>query len=156
MANEQQPYQMTADNDFNKNGGQILLYYIDNVLYGVEIQYVNEIISVLPITVVPRVPQFIKGVINVRGKVVPVISVRNKINQPEIPYDDKTSIIIVEIEGMMVGLIVDSVREISTVLPTDTCTAPDVKGGSERYIKSTIDSNGEIKQLLDVHKLILE
>ncbi len=144
-------------NDFNINGGQILLYYINDVLYGIEIQYITEIISILPITVVPNVPEFIKGVINIRGKVVPVISIRNKINQPEIPYDDKTCIIIVEVGEITVGLIVDCVREISTVLPTDTCTAPDFKTVNENeYIKSIIASNGEIKQLLDIHKLILE
>ncbi len=154
MANE--VYQ-TQKNEFNMNGGQILLYYIDNVLYGIEIEYITEIISVMPITVVPRVPSFIKGVINIRGKVVPVISIRNKINQPEIPYDDKTCIIIVEINDLTVGLIVDCVREIATVLPTDTCSAPDCKMvNKNQYIKSIIDSNGEIKQLLDIHKLILE
>lgn len=153
MANETQ----IQKNEFNTNGGQILLYYIDNVLYGIEIQYITEIISVLPITFVPRVPEFIKGIINIRGKVVPVISIRNKINQPDIPYDDKTCIIIVEINDLTVGLIVDCVREISTVLPTDTCQAPDFKTVNEnQYIKSIIYSNGEIKQLLDIHKLILE
>ncbi len=154
MANE---VIQTQKNDFNMNGGQILLYYIDNVLYGIEIEYITEIISILPITVVPRVPSFIKGVINIRGKVVPVISIRNKINQPEIPYDDKTCIIIVEINDLTVGLIVDCVREISTVLPTDTCSAPDSKHlNADQYIKSIIYSGGEIKQLLDIHKLILE
>ncbi len=154
MANE---VIQTQKNEFNMNGGQILLYYIDNVLYGIDTEYITEIISILPITVVPRVPSFIKGVINIRGKVVPVISIRNKINQPEIPYDDKTCIIIVEINDLTVGLIVDCVREISTVLPTDTCTAPDYKTlNADQYIKSIIDSGGEIKQLLDIHKLILE
>lgn len=144
-------------NDINAEDGQILLYYIDNVLYGIEIQYVIEIISIQPITVVPCVPSFIKGVINIRGKVVPVISIRNKINQPEVPYDDKTCIIVVELEEMTVGLIVDSVREITTVLPTDSCSAPDFKTVNQnQYIQSIIDSNGEIKQLLDIHKLIME
>lgn len=153
MANEVQ----TSKNEFNVNGGQILLYYIDDILYGIEIQYVTEIIGMQPITVVPGVPDFIKGVINIRGKVVPVISIRHKINRPEIPYDDKTCIIVVEIDELTVGLIVDRVREITTVLPTDTCSAPDFKSVNEnQYIQSIIDSNGEIKQLLDIHKMILE
>lgn len=144
-------------NEFNTNGGEILLYYINDVLYGVEIHYITEIIGILPITVVPRVPEFIKGVINIRGKVVPVISIRHKINQPEIPYNDKTCIIVVELDGLTVGLIVDRVREITTVLPTDTCSAPDHKDvNRNQYIKSIIDSNGEIKQLLDIKKLVLE
>lgn len=155
MANE--AYVQSSKNDFNTNGGQILLYYIDEILYGIEIQYVTEIIGMQPITVVPGVPEFIKGVINIRGKVVPVISIRHKINQPEIPYDEKTCIIVVELDELTVGLIVDRVREITTVLPTDTCSAPDFKSVNEnQYIKSIIDSNGEIKQLLDIHKLVLE
>ena len=155
MANE--AYVQPARNEFNANGGQILLYYIGDVLYGIEIQYITEIIGIQPITVVPGVPEFIKGVINIRGKVVPVISVRHKINQPEIPYDDKTCIIVVELDDLTVGLIVDRVRETTTVLPTDTCSAPDFKDVNQnQYIQSIIDSNGEIKQLLDIHKIILE
>ena len=155
MANE--ACAQSSKNDFNTIGGQILLFYIDDILYGIEIQYVTEIIGMQPITVVPGVPEFIKGVINIRGKVVPVISIRHKINQPEIPYDEKTCIIVVELDELTVGLIVDRVREITTVLPTDTCSAPDFKSVNQnQYIQSIIDSNGEIKQLLDIHKMILE
>lgn len=144
-------------NDFNLSGGQILLYYIDGILYGVEIEYVVEIIGMQLITIVPGVPSFIKGVINIRGKVVPVISIRDKINQPEIPYDDKTCIIIVEVDDLTVGLIVDCVRDIETILPTDTCSAPDFKSVNQnQYIQCIIDSNGEIKQLLDIRRLVLE
>lgn len=150
-------YTQTSKKEFNTNGGEILLYYIDNVLYGIEIQYITEIIGIQPITVVPKVPEFIKGVINIRGKVVPVISIRNKINQPEIPYNDKTCIIVVELNDLTVGLIVDRVREITTVSPSDTCLAPDYRNVNEnQYIQCIIDSNNEIKQLLDVHKLVLE
>lgn len=146
-----------AVNEFNTNGGEILLFYVSDVLYGLEIQYITEIIGIQPITVVPKVPDYIKGVINIRGKVVPVISIRSKINQPEIPYDDKTCILIVENEGLTVGLIVDRVREITLVRPTDTCSAPDFKTVNEnQYIQSIIDSNGEIKQLLDLQKLVME
>ena len=155
MANK--AFVQSSKNDFNINGGQILLFYIDDILYGIEIQYVTEIIGMQPITVVPGVPEFIKGVINIRGKVVPVISIRHKINQPEIPYDEKTCIIVVELDELTVGLIVDRVREITTVLPTDTCSAPDFRSVNQnQYIQSIIDSNGEIKQLLDIHKMILE
>ena len=146
-----------AERAFNTNGGSILLYYIDDMLYGIEIKYITEIIGMQPITIVPRVPDFIKGVINIRGKVVPVISVRRKINKPEIPYDERTCIIVVELGDLTVGLIVDKVREITTVLPTDTCTAPDYKSvNTNKYIQSIIDSNGEIKQLLNVQKMIME
>lgn len=155
MANE--AFAQSSKNDFNSNGGQILLFYIEDVLYGIEIQYVTEIIGMQPITVVPGVPEFIKGVINIRGKVVPVISIRYKINQPEVDYDERTCIIVVKIEELTVGLIVDCVREITTVLPTDTCSAPDFKAVNQnQYIQSIIDSNGEIKQLLDIQKMILE
>ena len=150
-------YSQNTRREFNTNGGEILLYYINDVLYGIEIKYITEIIGIQPITIVPKVPEFIKGVINIRGKVVPVISIRNKINQPEIPYDEKTCIIVVEVDELTVGLIVDRVREITTVLPTDTCSAPDYKNVNEnQYIQSIIDSGGEIKQLLDIHRLLME
>lgn len=142
---------------FNINGGEILLFCVDNVVYGIEIEYVTEIIGIQPITIVPKVPDFIKGVINIRGKVVPVISVRKKINQPEIPYDERTCIIVVNLNDIIVGLIVDRVREVVTIKPSEICGALEYKNiNVNQYIQSVIDSDGEIKQLLNIQKLILE
>lgn len=137
-------------------GGNVLLFKIDDTIYGIEIKYINEIISIEQITIVPKVPDYIKGIINLRGKVVPIISVRRRFGKEEIPYDERTCIIVLEFEGNNhVGIIVDRVCEVTNVSPKDICNTPDFKNvNSNRYIKNIIESGGEIKQLLNCEKLI--
>lgn len=149
----------TADNevkDFSETGGEILLFLIENATYGIEIKYINEIIGIEQITIVPKVPDYIKGVINIRGKVVPVISVRKRFGKPEIPYDERTCIIVIEYDdGTQVGIIVDRVKEVNMVKVSEISETPDYKKvNSNRYIKNIIESNGEIKLLLNCEKLI--
>lgn len=149
-------YNETAKN-FTQYGGEILLFNIENNVYGVEIQYITEIIGIQPITIVPKVPNYIKGVINIRGKVIPVMSVRNRFGKEEIPYDERTCIIVVEWDGIAVGLIVDRVREVLAVKPSQISATPDYKSvNSNRYIRNIVDSNNEIKLLLDCQKLVTE
>ena len=143
--------------DFSKNGGEMLLFNIEKNVYGIEIQYITEIIGIQPITIVPKVPNYIKGVINIRGKVIPVMSVRKRFNKEEIPYDERTCIIVVEYDSISVGLIVDRVREVLPVKANQISATPDYKSvNSNRYIRNIIDSNNEIKLLLDCQKLITE
>jgi purine-binding chemotaxis protein CheW len=142
---------------FHEQGGEVLLFCIDQTIYGIPIQYITEIIGVQPITIVPKVPYYIKGVINIRGKVVPVINIRDKIALPEIEYDERTCIIVVDVEEITVGLIVDRVREVLNVNPNDICSTSEYKSiNQNNYIDAIIDSGGEIKQLLNIHKLIEE
>ncbi len=86
--------------------------------YGVEILKVREILGMMPITNVPRTPPFVKGVINLRGKVIPVIDLRLKFGMPEIEYAQETCVIVVEVDGVPMGIIVDTVREVTTSPPT--------------------------------------
>ena len=142
--------------EFSAVGGEILLFTIENIIYGIEIKYINEIIGIEQITVVPKVPDYIKGVINIRGKVVPVMSVRKRFGKEEIPYDERTCIIVIEYEdGTQVGIIVDRVKEVNIVKPEDISTTPEYKNvNANRYIKNIIESNGEIKLLLNCEKLV--
>lgn len=142
---------------FLAEGGEVLLFEVDDNVYGIEIQFITEIIGIQPITIVPKVPGYIKGVINIRGKVIPVMSVRKRFNKEEVPYTERTCIIVVDWNGLAVGLIVDRVREVLPVKPEDISLTPDYKKvNTNRYIRNIIDSNGEIKLLLDCQKLILE
>lgn len=147
-----------ARSAYTADGIEILFFNIGESIYGIEIKYVNEIISVEQITVVPKIPDYIKGVINIRGKVVPIISVRNRFGIEEIPYDDRTCIIVLEFEdGDQVGIIVDRVQEVLIAKPSDISKAPDSKNvNANRYIKSIIEIGGEIKLLLDCDKLITD
>ncbi|MBQ2823941.1 MAG: purine-binding chemotaxis protein CheW [Oscillospiraceae bacterium] len=149
----------TAENKktFAADGIEILFFTIGDKTYGIEIKYVNEIIGIEQITVVPKIPDYIKGVINIRGKVVPVISVRKRFGMEEIPYDDRTCIIVLEFEnGTQVGVIVDRVQEVVVVDKATVSKVPDCKNvNANKYIKSIINSADDIKLLLDCDKLIM-
>ena len=140
-----------------EDGGEILQFEIDDAVYGIEIQYITEIIQIQQITIVPKVPDYIKGMMNLRGKVIPVMSVRRRFGKEEIPYDDRTCIIVVDWDGLAVGLIVDRVREVARVLPEEISSTPDYKNvNMNHFIKYIIESNNEIKLLLDCETLVME
>ena len=123
--------------------GQYLTFSICDVLYGVELLRVIDIIMIQSITHVPHLPNYIKGIINLRGKVAPVIDVRLKFNQPERAYDDKTCIIVVSIRDMKVGLIVDSVVEVLTIDDSESSPPPDLGiNSSDKYLKSIAKVEG--------------
>lgn len=151
---------MEANNTANKSCAaedcEVLFFTIDDTIYGIEIKYVNEIIGIEQITVVPKIPEHIKGVINIRGKVVPVISVRKRFGIEEIPYDDRTCIIVLEFDGgEQVGIIVDRVREVIVVGRNEISRTPDAKNvNSNHYIKSIVNLESGIRLLLDCEKLV--
>lgn len=144
--------------NYSADGNEVLFFSIDDTIYGIEIKYVNEIIQIEQITIVPKIPDHIKGVINIRGKVVPVISVRKRFGIEEIPYDDRTCIIVLEFDdGNQVGIIVDRVREVVVVSTSDISKTPDAKNvNANHYIKSIINFDEEIRLLLDCDKLIMD
>lgn len=127
---------MTDEKNLDDLNGRYLSFYIDDTFYGIELFHVTEIISIQPITFVPSLPVYIKGIINLRGKVVPVIDVRLKFGQEERPYDDKTCIIVVLVEDMQVGLIVDSVAEVVSIYDGQSNTLPELGRQGERYLSS--------------------
>ena len=141
--------------DFSKNGGGILTFSIENQSYGIEIHYITDIIEVQPITVVPKVPEYIKGVINLRGKVIPVMSIRARFDKPLIPYDERTCIVVVEWQDDSVGMIIDRVSEVITVNPNEITPPPDYRAiNANRFIKHIINREDGVKLLLDCEKLI--
>ena len=147
-----------AKKTYTADGTEVLFFDIGETVYGIEIKYINEIIGIEQITVVPKIPEHIKGVINIRGKVVPVISVRKRFGMEEIPYDDRTCIIVLEFEdGNQVGVIVDRVHEVIVVKQSEISKVPDAKNGNaNRYLKSIINRDSGIRLLLDCDKLIMD
>lgn len=133
--------------------GRYLTFYIGNAVYGIELLHVIEIISIQSITTVPHVPHYIKGIVNLRGKIVPVIDVRLKFNLEEKEYDDKTCIIVVVIDDMHVGLIVDSVSEVATVENDQLATPPEFSdGNTNKYLNSVSNINGRLILNIDIEK----
>lgn len=137
---------------------KVLTFYIGEQVYGFEIPDVIEIIEVPPITAVPGVPSYIKGIINVRSKIVPVVNIRSRFGKEEIPFNDRTCIIIVSTgDDVSVGLIVDSVADVIPVTEQHISKTPELTGvNSNKFIKSILEMNDGIKLVLDVSKLIDE
>ncbi|PJZ26671.1 chemotaxis protein CheW [Leptospira hartskeerlii] len=132
-----------------------LVFSLADREYGLEIKYIIEIIGMQPITEVPDMPAFIKGVTNLRGKVVPLIDVRLRFHMESIPYTEKTCVIILNIEGESLGLIVDTVREVVSIPSENTEPAPKMGDGeANRFIASFGKVEDSVKILLDVRKLL--
>lgn len=132
-----------------------LTFHLAGEDYGIEIRYVIEIIGIQTITDVPDMPAFIRGVINLRGKVIPVMDVRARFGLPDRGYDDRTCIIVVNIEGTEVGLVVDEVSEVADIPPANVEPAPRTgKSAGGEYIQGMGKIGKAVKILLDVHKLL--
>ena len=108
--------------------GKYLTFVLSDEVYGIGILKVREIIGMMPITPVPRTPPYVKGVINLRGRVIPVIDLRLKFDLPELEYKDRTSIIVVEVMGqnknIQLGIVVDSVSEVVNIRAGEIEDAP--------------------------------
>ncbi len=137
--------------------GKFLIFRIGKEDYGLTIRDVTEIIGVQKITDLPDTPTFVKGVINLRGKVIPIIDVRLRFCIDERDHDDRTCIIVVNIHGTAVGLIVDSVAEVLDI-PSGAVEAPPKlnRGSGSRYISGLGKVNEAVKILLDTQKLLFE
>jgi len=134
--------------------GRYLTFAVGNEDYGIEIAYVSEIIMVQAITEVPELPSYLKGIINLRGKILPVMDVRIRFKKEPIEYTDRTCIIVVMIDTTSVGLIIDAVREVMDIADEDI-TAPSTGSGySNRYIKSIGKTPSGVKLLLDLENLV--
>lgn len=142
------------DEDTQKD--KYLTFRIGSEDYGIAIANVTEIIGIQSITEIPEMPDYIKGVINLRGKVIPVMDVRIRFKLKPRDYDERTCIIVVEIDGTSVGLVVDRVNEVADI-PEDQVEPPPKskrKGGS--YIQGIGKIGKEVKILLDINKILYE
>ncbi len=134
-----------------------LTFQIGDEEYGVGISYVTEINGVQPITELPDVANFIKGVINLRGNIVPVIDVRTRFGMPERDYDDRTCIIRIHYNEISVGLIVDQVAEVLNIKDDHIQTPPKVtSSGGHQFIEGLGRVGDSVKILLDVDKLLYD
>ena len=142
--------------DENTMEGKFLTFHLAEEDYGIAICYVTEIIGIQKITEVPDMPDFIKGVINLRGRVIPVMDVRIRFNFPTREYDDRTCIVVVNIDDNAIGMVVDKVNEVADI--PDSQIEPPPKAGQRdsNYILGIGKIEEEVKILLDVTKLIYQ
>ena len=135
---------------------KFLLFKLGGEEYGIDIAKIQSIEEMVKIVGVPDMPNYVKGVINLRGKVIPVIDLRINFDMEEREYDDRTCIIICMIDDKNIGIIVDTVSEVVDVPEKNIEPAPNFKGGKEReeYIAGIGKVGEEVKILLDVSKLL--
>ncbi len=145
------------DEDEDTQKDKYLTFHLAGEYYGIEIAFVTEIIGIQRITEVPDMPEFIKGVINLRGKVIPVMDVRLRFKMEKREYDERTCIVVVDINETAVGLVVDQVSEVADIPESQVEPPPSTgRGKTSRYLKGMGKMDDEVKILLNVEKLLYE
>ena len=139
--------------------GKYLTFTLDEEEYGIGILKIKEIIGMMPITSVPQTPEFVKGVINLRGKVIPVIDLRLRFGMGEIDYTERTCIIVVEIDSqagtVLIGIVVDSVSEVLNVKGDDIADTPTFGANlNTEYILGMAKMEGGVKILLHIDQVL--
>jgi purine-binding chemotaxis protein CheW len=136
--------------------GRFLTFALGSESYGIEIKFVTEIIGIQPITEVPELPNYIKGIVNLRGKIIPLMDVRLRFNKEAQAYDDRTCIIVTEIERFTIGLIVDRVSEVISIPDSEILPLPRINKDKSKYIKNIGKVGGDVKLILDCLELLSE
>ena len=139
--------------------GKYLAFHLGKEEFAIQVLKVREIMGVLEITAVPQMPDYVKGVINLRGRVIPVVDLRRKFSLPHVEYDQRTCIIVVQIRGeagpMMMGIVVDAVSEVVNMSAADIEDTPDFGGGGKLpYILGMAKTKGLVRILLDIDQVL--
>ncbi len=136
---------------------QLVSFMLGNEEFGVDILCVQEINRMLQITKVPNSPEFVNGVINLRGKVIPVIDLRQRLGMPRREHDKNTRIVVVEVNNKTIGFIVDAVREVLRIPADITEAPPEITAGvNSEYIKSVGKLEERLLILIDLEKILSE
>ena len=147
---------MTVQNSLAKEG-KYLTFSLGREDYGLEILKVREIIGIMNITAVPQVPEYVKGVINLRGKVIPVIDLRLKFKMPPIEITAETCIIIINLKDVMIGIIIDQVKEVLDIKQDRIEATPNFGANVHTdYILGIGKVNDSVKILLNIERILEE
>ena len=139
--------------------GKYLTFAMANEEYGIGILKVKEIIGMMAVTMVPQTPSYVKGVINLRGKIIPVVSLRLKFGLEEIDYTDRTCIIVVEVKtgagSVLMGIVVDEVSEVLNIRSAEIEDTPTFGTSLKTdFILGMAKTGNRVKILLDIDKVI--
>ena len=153
--------QMDDEFDSNENDdaqkGKYMTFRSGNEYFGLKIQYLNEIIQYQTITEIPETESYIKGLINLRGKVIPVIDVQLRFNQEPFEYNDRTCIIVINVNSTVVGLIVQEIAEVVEIRDENILPPPAAgraANAHHKYVYGIGKVDNAVKLLLDPDKLI--
>lgn len=142
------------DEDTSK--GKYLIFSMGSEFYGIEIRFITEILGMQPLTAVPEMPGYIKGITNLRGKIIPVMDARMRFGKELREYDDRTCIIVIDSNETTTGLIVDRVLEVVSLADADIEPPLDIGGSGSRFIKGFGKSGGNVKLLIDCTRLLAD
>jgi len=139
--------------------GKYLTFMLAEEAYGLEILKVREIMGMMKITTVPHTPHYVKGVVNIRGKVIPVIDLRLRFGMEELEYTERTCIIVVEIDSqagiILIGIVVDAVSEVLNIKGEDMEGTPTFGAKfNTQYILGMAKMEGGVKILLDIDQVL--
>lgn len=145
---------ISAEHDEQK--GKYMTFKSGREYFGLKIQCVNEIIQIQSITKVPETQDYLRGLINLRGKVIPVVDVRLRFHQEPLEYTDRTCIIVINVNTMMVGLIVEKIAEVVEIKEEDILPPPAARQSDQmhRYVYGIGKVGDKVKLLLDPEKLL--
>lgn len=137
--------------------GKYMMFQTGKEFFGISISYVNEIIAMQPIAAIPEVDDYIKGLINLRGKIIPVIDVRVRFKMEPSEYTERTCIIVIDVKSTTIGLIVERIAEVDTIAE-DSIVPPPTLGRKEyehnKYVYGLARTGDTVKLLIDPEKLI--
>lgn len=138
--------------------GKYLVFEIGREEFGIQVLKVREIMGIQDITAVPQTPGYVKGVINLRGKVIPVVDLRLKFGLEEQEYTQRTCIIVVQVQGatgsLQMGIVVDGVAEVLNLVAADIEDTPDFGAGQSDYLLGMAKVKGKVKILLDIDRVL--
>lgn len=154
---DQENIDLIDDEDEDTQKDRFLTFSIGKEDYGIEIKFISEIIGIYKITSIPEIPEFVKGVINLRGKVIPVIDVRTRFGIEFKEYNERSCTIIVEFDDVTIGLIVDEIKEVMTIpeknIDRPTSFGQDLKSS---FVQGLGKVGESVKIILDLEKLLYE
>ncbi len=138
-------------------GGKFLTFFLGSEEYAIEILKVQEIIGLMPITPVPKMPGYIRGVLNLRGKIVPVMNLRRRFGFPAVEDTDETCIIVVQDAEHLMGVLVDKVSEVVDIAAEAIEDVPSVgMSGQSDYLAGIGKVDDSVKMIVEVHKVLFD
>lgn len=144
------------EDDVDTQKDKYLTFHIAEEEYGIAISYVTEIIGMQKFTEVPETPSYIKGVINLRGKVIPIMDIRLRFSMIEKDYDERTCVIVVNFENTAVGLVVDTVSEVVDIPASSIEASPNFNTDQGHFVEGMGKIEEKIKMLLDIKSLLYD
>lgn len=144
-----------SDTNLKKTDNKYLTFWVDNQLFGMPIINIEQIVKIQEITQIPEFPDYARGIINLRGNMIPVIDVRLRLQKQSIPYGERTCIIIIKINNKLIGLIVDAVDEVTNIAEENISEPPQISANDvNTYLTGIAKFNDKVILLLDSEKIL--